>query len=119
MSSVTAPSNARFTIGSGAIWLCSPIHRWKMLLPTKMMPPDAGVSARTDIEYWVCSARTAARIAARRFIEATPSTSGDFDPALAGDLELPLRDLGEPLGRTLQAAEREEVDASQAALRLL
>ena len=38
-SSVCAPSNAMFVIGSGAICASSCVQRWKMLLPTKRMVP--------------------------------------------------------------------------------
>src|SRR5262247_3132007 len=64
MSAVTEPSNATFVIGSGAICDSSLVQRWKMLLPTKTMPP---------VDCWAGSAGAAQAAAsasvrnARRF----------------------------------------------------
>src|SRR5438105_8376672 len=39
-------SIATLVTGSGAIWTARFVHRWKMLLPTKTMPPPLGTARR-------------------------------------------------------------------------
>src|SRR5690348_1395366 len=65
MSAVTEPSNAIFVIGRGAICDSSLVQRWKMLLPTKTMPPVACPerSSAGRVACWALSAG-AARAAA-------------------------------------------------------